>query len=339
MSKKKQLSYHAFLKRVADTIEQYDMLHKGDKVLVAVSGGADSVCLLKALLDMRDKLGISVAAANMDHGLRGKESAKDSRFVKTLAEKLGVKLFHKKVAAASGPGKGKSVEERAREKRYDFLVKAAASHGCNVIATGHTMDDQAETVLMKVIYGASISGITGIPPVRQEKTLRIVRPLIRVERKDVLVFLEKAGMGHVEDSSNLDLKFQRNRIRHEVIPRLEKYNPKLKRTLTNLADTLREDLLFLDGLKKRSAAGRGARKSAGVGVSIRDLILQPKTLRKEIFKELFTRAGGNVKKLTYRHWIDADRFLRTAEKGRSLDLPGGVKVMKKNSELVFRRYT
>ena len=331
------MSNSAFLKRVKDTIKHYDMLHKGDRVLVAVSGGADSVCLLEAFLRLREKLSLEIIAGNMDHGLRGAESGRDSEFVKKLAENSGLKYVHKKVNLASGGKKNISVEERAREKRYAFLTEAAAGNNCNVIATGHTMDDQAETVLMRIIYGASFAGITGIPPVRFEGGRKIIRPLIRTGRGDILSFLRKTGSKYVEDSTNVDVKFLRNKMRHEILPLLEKYNPALKRSLVNLSDTLREDLVFLDAEKKKAIRKHGGGKTGAGRIKIKDIILQPKALRKELFKELFKRAGGNVKKLTYRHWIDMDYFLRAAEKNKSLDFPGRIRVTRTGDEIVFMK--
>jgi len=338
------LSGSAFLKRVRDAVKQYDMLHKGDRVLVAVSGGPDSVCLLEALLRFRRELDLEIVVGNMDHGLRGTASRRDSEFVKRLSGESGLKCVHKKVNLRSGRKKGISVEEQARGKRYAFLLEAAARNKCNVIATGHTMDDQAETVLMRIIYGSSSAGITGIPPVRYEGGRRIIRPLIRVERRDVLDFFKKTGSKYVEDKTNLDVRFLRNRVRHEILPLLEKYNPGLKRSLVNLSDTLREDLVFLDTEKKKAIerhAGpvrknfsKGTRAS---GIKIKDILLQPKALRKELFKELFRRAGGNIKKLTYRHWMDMDYFLRAAERNKSLDFPGKIRVTKHGDEIIFRK--
>jgi len=335
---RRALSRSAFLKRVRDTVKQYDMLHRGDRVLLAVSGGADSVCLLKALLDMRRQLGIDIVVGNVDHGLRGKESERDSAFVKRLSGKFGLGCVHKKINVRSGGKKGASIEERARDERYAFFKEAAGANDCGVIATGHTMDDQAETVMMKVIYGSSLAGITGIPPVRIEGDQRIIRPLIRVERREILAFLEKEGLGYVEDSTNRDVKFARNSIRHEILPFLEKYNPRLKRSLVNLSDTLREDFFFL-GPEKEKAVRKyaGGEGSPPVGIKISDMILQPKALRKEIFKELFRRAGGNVKKLTYRHWMDMDYFLRAAKKNKSLDFPGDIRVTRTVDGIVFRK--
>ncbi len=333
----RELSRSAFLKRVRDTVRHYDMLRKGDRVMAAVSGGADSVCLLRSLLDIRRELGIEVIVANLDHGLRGAESEKDSEFVKRLSEDIGLECVHKKVSLGSGGKRGSSVEERAREKRYAFLIESAAAKGCGAIATGHTMDDQAETVLLRFIHGSSLAGITGIPPVRHEGDLRIIRPLIRVERRDILSFLKKEGLEHVEDSSNLDMRFSRNRVRHEILPFLEKYNPRLKRSLVNLSDTLREDHLFIRTEKEKALSKHAGGEIGPVAIKIKDMILQPRALRKEIFKELFRRAGGNVKALTYRHWMDMDYFLRAGNKGAALDFPGGIRVTRTRGEVVFGR--
>lgn len=319
----------AFLKRVKDTISHYGMIEEGDKVLVAVSGGADSVCLLKAMLSFREKMGIEVLVANMDHSLRGAESKRDSEFVKFLSKEEGLRFIFKKVNALTGK-KGLSTEEKAREKRYSFLLKAAKKEGCSTIATGHTMDDQAETVLMRMMYGSSLSGLTGIPPVREAGGVKIIRPLIRTERKDVESFLKRNSCKHVNDASNKDLKFQRNLVRVKVLPYLEKENPRLKRSLANLSDSLREDFMLLNA-KKEKVESRGGR------IKTADIILQPSSTRKDIFKELFKTAGGNVKKLTYRHWMDMDRFLKSAQKSKSLDLPGSVRVTKTRDEIVFAK--
>ena len=251
-----------------------------------------------------------------------------------MAKQLGLECIHKKVDVKRSKMKGCSLEEKAREKRYDFLKKAAVKSGCNVIATGHTMDDQAETVLIRIIYGGSMSGMSGIPPVRQEGDLNIVRPLIRVNKKEILDFVKSSGMKYVIDKSNCDTRFIRNKIRHDIFPILEKCNPRIKRTLVNISDNLREDLGFINDAKEKALKSKG---SGIKGIEIKDILLQPKAVRKEVFKELFKEAGGNIKKLTYRHWMDVDKFLRSAEGNKSLDLPGQVKVIKQKKKLIFTR--
>ncbi len=327
----------AFVKNVADTICHYDMLRGGERVLAAVSGGPDSVGMLKALLDMRRKLKIEVLVANMDHGIRGPESERDSEFVKQLAGRQGLEFIHKKVALKNGSKGVMSLEERAREERYRFLLKAAREAGCQAVATGHTLDDQAETVLMRVISGASPSAVGGIPPVRCEGGIKIIRPFIRVEKYEILRFLRGCGWEFVEDSTNKELDYARNKVRHEVVPFLEKYNPKLKRSLANLADGMREELEALRGDKAKAISDVCPGAGDQVSVAISDMMLQPRALRKEIFKELLRRAGGNIKKLTYRHWMEADKLLRAGTAGGSLDLPGDIRVTRTAREVMFAR--
>jgi len=334
---KRKLSQSAFIKKVRDAVKQYDMIRPGGKVLVAVSGGPDSVCLLKALMEMRRDLDLEIVVGNLDHGIRGKESGEDSDFVRKLAEDLGLDCVHKKTSVKARRNRKKSLEECAREKRYKFLKEAAGKHNCDVIATGHTMDDQAETVLIRLITGASLKGMAGIPVVRYEEDLKIVRPLIGVEKKEVLGYLEAIGWKYRVDRTNKERKHLRNRIRHEVLPFLGNYNPRIKRALVNLSDTVREDIAFLEAEKKRVVNDYPKTRKGPVKIRTGDLILQPRALRKEVFKHLFTRAGGNVKKLTYRHWRDMDYFLRAGGKGRSLDFPGGVRVTKVRDEIEFKK--
>jgi tRNA(Ile)-lysidine synthase len=333
----KKLSRSTFLKRIKDTIKHYDMLRPGDRVLVAVSGGSDSVGLLKAFSDLRKSLKIEVVVGNLDHGIRGKESVKDSDFVKHLSGELGLVFAYKKIKLAAASKGKKSLEELAREKRYAFFKEAAKKNKCSVIATGHTLDDQAETVLMRIITGSSPAGVAGIPPVRQDGDFKFIRPLIRTQKKDIQYYLKASGQEHVEDRTNLDVRIKRNRVRLEVLPQLEKVNPRIKRSLANLADAFRED--FLLPIKEEEKASRRNIKEGKdfIVIKIADLVLQPKMLRKAIFKESIKRAGGNIKKLTYRHWMDMDYLLRAGEKGKSLDFPGGIKATKRDREIMFEK--
>ncbi|MCK4851663.1 MAG: tRNA lysidine(34) synthetase TilS, partial [Candidatus Omnitrophica bacterium] len=246
------LSGPAFVKKIRDAIKQYDMLRAGDRVLVAVSGGPDSVCLLRVLLQMKKALGVELVAANLDHGIRGRESKRDSDFVRDLSKELGLACAHRKIDLGTRRKNKKSLEEYARERRYAFFKQAAGKYRCNVIATGHTLDDQAETVLIRLMTGASLRGIAGIPAVRYEDDLKVIRPLIRTPKKEVLDYMGAGGWKYREDRTNKDRKYLRNRIRHEVLPFLERYNPRVRRSLANLCDTIREDLEFIE-LEKAKA--------------------------------------------------------------------------------------
>ncbi|MFA5143858.1 MAG: tRNA lysidine(34) synthetase TilS [Candidatus Omnitrophota bacterium] len=321
------------------TIRNYEMIKSGDVILAAVSGGPDSVFLLHLLAGLKRKLGMKdIVVGNLDHGLRGKESRADSRFVKEYASKLGLKLIQRKVLLSSKKVKGLSTEELARQVRYRFFADSAKKARAGVIATGHTLDDQAETVLMRFIKGASLKGIVGIAPVRAEGPFRIIRPLIEIEKSEIVRYLDGYGIRYRIDSTNSEPIYFRNIVRNRILPFLERYNPKLKRGLFNLAEHLREDFEFISE-EKRRVRGIARRKETGVEVKLKDVVVQPKALQKEILRDSLGRCGGEVKKLSFRHWKEVESLIRYGRKGNAVDLPGDIRVSRTASCLVFCRRT
>lgn len=339
------------IERVLKTIRNYDMLRAGDTVLVAVSGGPDSVFLLHALNDLKRKLRLKkIAVCNLDHGLRGKESKEDSLFVKSLSEQLGLEFIHKKIdlnkrllrrrfAPPRNDDKRKdlSTEELAREERYKFFRAAAKSFGANVIATGHTLDDQAETVLMRIIKGTSLKGIVGVPPVRREDIFSIVRPLIELEKKEIAGYLDDKEMAYRIDSTNIEPVYFRNIVRSRIIPFLEKYNPRLKKVLFTLAEHLREDFEFIEEEKALSRKHIWQRPKGEVEIWLKDIAIQPKALQKEILRDAFGKAGGEIKRLSFKHWKEMDNLIKFKRKGNSVDLPGSVRITRTGRTLLFRK--
>jgi tRNA(Ile)-lysidine synthase len=326
------------IEQVLKTVRNYGMVKPGDKVLAAVSGGPDSMFLLHALLRLKNKLGIkSVTACNLDHCLRGKESEEDSRFVRWEARRLGIECYQKRVDISASKSRELSTEEAARDTRYAFYKEAARKSGANVVATGHTIDDQAETVLMRIVKGASLKGLVGIAPVRGEEALRIIRPLIELEKAQLVIYLDNFGMPYRIDSSNFEDKYFRNIVRREIVPFLENYNPRLKRSLFNLAEHLREDFEFIK--HEKSKIGKRITSVAGgmVGIKLKDIVLQPSAIQKEILRDSLELAGGTVKKLSFRHWKEVDVLLKRKGKGFSIDLPGSIRVTRTASELVFKK--
>lgn len=314
------------------------MTSPGDSVLVAVSGGPDSVFLLHALVRLKDKLKIKkIAVCNLDHGLRGKESRQDSLFVKKLASELGLQFVHKKIYLRRKKQKKLSTEEEARQERYRFFNDAGRQAEANVIATGHTLDDQAETVLMRLVKGAALKGIVGISPVREELGLRIIRPLLGIEKAEIADYLRSAGMSSRVDSSNLEPIYFRNVVRSQIIPFLERYNPRLKRVLFNLAEHLREDYEFIEQEKAKARKCLRTGKAGSVEILLKDLIVQPKTLQKELLRDALDKVGGEVKKLTFRHWKDLEHFIRHKRKGSAIDLPGSIRVERTDTSLELHR--
>lgn len=308
-------------------------------VLVAVSGGPDSVFLLIALKFLQAKLKLKkLIICNLDHGIRGRESSEDSLFVKKMAEDYDLGFIHKKIAIMDKKPKGLSTEEAAREERYKFFNAAAKAVKGNVVATGHTLDDQAETVLMRVIKGASLKGIVGISPVRDENGVKVVRPLFELEKKEIEKYLDERSIAYRIDSTNLEPVYFRNVVRKEVLPYLEKYNPRLKRALCSLAEHLREDFEFIreakkNALRKMRYAQRDDRK---LELKLKDIVIQPKAIQKEVLRDLLERSGGEVKRLSFRHWKDLERMIAHSGKGSALDLPGDIRVTRTSTSLVFR---
>ena len=326
------------IKLVEDTIKKYDMVSSGDTILVGVSGGADSLFLLLILLELKDKLGSTIKVCNIDHALRGKESAKEAKYVRELCKKLGVKCISKKIDIKKVSDKKKSFEENAREKRYGFFIDTANKENCNVIATGHTLNDQVETVLMRVIMGTTLKSLCGVPPVRKQKDKLIIRPLIKLDRESIEYFLKEKKVEYVTDSSNKDTSFLRNKIRLEVLPYLGKINPQIYRTLSNFSEDITEEVEFFQGYKEKIVKNIILGRSKGeISIKISDIILQPSIIRKDIFKELFVLAGGNIKKLTYRHWKDAEDLITKQDKGKSLNFPGKICVTRTRNSIVFSR--
>jgi len=217
-------------------IRENSLLKPGDKVVCAVSGGADSMALLWAMHLLQDKLGISLEAAHFNHRLRGEESQRDEAFVKDFCHAHGI-VCH--VGSALVEAGEKGLEAAAREARYRYF----ASLSC-IIATAHTADDNAETMLMHLIRGTGLKGLGGIAPVREN----IIRPMLTVTRQEVLAFLETQGISYVTDSTNNTDEFLRNRIRHHVMPLLRQENPSISENLSTTALRLRQDDKTLDDL-------------------------------------------------------------------------------------------
>ncbi|MCX5677616.1 MAG: tRNA lysidine(34) synthetase TilS [Candidatus Omnitrophica bacterium] len=326
------------IEQVLKTIRNYELLKPGDAVLVACSGGPDSVFLLHALVRLKNKLKLKkVAVCNLDHGLRGKESRADSLFVKKMAKELGLEFIHKKVNLKSAGLKGISTEELARAERYKFFKEAGAKLRAGVIATGHTLDDQAETVLMRVIKGASLKGLVGIAPSRNEGDLKVVRPLCELEKSEIVKYLDNERIDYRIDHTNLEPIYFRNIIRGEIIPFLEKFNPRLKRALFSMAEHLREDFEFIEEANAGIKGMVSYSKDGGVEIGLKDLIVQARAIQKEILRDLLEKAGGEVKKLSFRHWKEVEALINRKAKGSSVHLPGGIKAVRGEKTLRFAK--
>jgi tRNA(Ile)-lysidine synthase len=218
------------------------LLRPGLRLAVGVSGGADSVALLRALCERSGELGLVLHAAHLHHGLRGEEADGDLAFAKDLAEELRIPFHQGRVdAGAEAKQRGETIEEAARRLRYGWFRQLLATGEVDAVATAHTQDDQAETVLAKFLRGAWTEGLSGIHPVVAFPEGRILRPLLGTTRAEVEAYLKQLGQSWREDSTNRHLTFTRNRIRHELLPLLETWNPRLREHLAQMAALARDE--------------------------------------------------------------------------------------------------
>ena len=222
--------------------DKYEMLPEGASVIACVSGGADSVCLLKILTEIAKDRGLTIVAAHFNHGLRGGESLRDEQFTREYAEGLGVECFIGRGDVAEyAKEHGMGIEEAAREMRYAFFSEVCGKAGGDKIATAHTADDNAETVIMRIARGSGLRGMCGIPPVRGN----IIRPMLNITREQVLGFLRERNIEFVEDSTNELEIYTRNKVRHSVIPVLKEINGRFIESAASAASLFREDEDFL----------------------------------------------------------------------------------------------
>jgi tRNA(Ile)-lysidine synthase len=263
-----------FAAAVERTARRYGM--DLSRPLVMVSGGPDSVALLRALVE----LGREPVVLHVDHGLRGEESREDARFVRELCEKLGLAYEERWAKLEEG-----NLQEQARRERYRFAEEVASSRGLSAIATGHTADDVAETVLLNLARGAGLRGLSGIPQVRG----RIVRPLIQHRRQDILRYLEHLGQPYRIDPTNLTPKYARNRVRLEVMPILEELYPGAGGNIAHGASLLREDLDVLEGL----VAGIIRRRGEEVVVPLEELAKMPPALQRHAVRRAYATLAAD----------------------------------------------
>ncbi len=232
------------------------LLRPGLRLGVGLSGGADSVALLRALKERSGELGLVLHAAHLHHGLRGAEADGDLAFSRALAAELGLVFHEARVEVAVEAGKsGESIEEAARRLRYGWFRQLMASGEVEAVATAHTLDDQAETVLGKVLRGAWTEGLGGIHPAVEYPEGRILRPLLGAARGEVVAYLHALGQSWREDSSNRDPAYTRNRIRHELLPVLESWNPRLREHLAQMAALARDEEAWWQGELARLTQG------------------------------------------------------------------------------------
>jgi len=337
-----------FLAKVKNFIRANGLISNGDSVLAAVSGGSDSVALLNTLADLRSELGFFLSAAHVNHGLRP-EAPDEERFVLGLCEKLGIECSVNRVDTRSfAADSGCSLEETARELRHRALAERAQTAiggRRSKVALGHTLDDQAETVLMRLIRGAGVRGLSAMRPLSERPGdgstpgTQFIRPLLSSTRQEILDFLESRCASYVEDASNLDLTFLRNRVRHELLGLLkERYNPRIVEVLGSHAELLNEadDYLTLTARRAYEECA-SAESDERIELELARLVPYHVCVQGYVFREAYFRLCGTLKDVGFSHIASLSRLVSAGQSGDRADLPHGVAATLEGTKLVLGR--
>jgi len=309
------------LKKIRSTF--IELVSPGDRVLVAVSGGIDSLALLYLLEQFSKELGYELFVAHLNHLARGKESDEDARFVEKEADKLSLPFFIEEVDVAKKKSHLKaSFQESARILRYRFLEKILLSIKGNKIAVGHTADDQVETILMNLFRGAGLKGLAGIP----EKRGDVIRPLLGCTRSELEQFLNDRNLPYRTDSSNNEKKYLRNKIRHDVIPFLKTFDTAIFGNLLGLAEIVREEDDWMSGKTCELYSQLVTAPNGGLCFNISEFQKQPLAMKRRLVREALHQLKGDLRAITALHVRQVLDLFAHARVGSRLKLPGDVRV-------------
>lgn len=315
------------LDKIRKSLKQYYLINERDKILIGVSGGADSVCLLYILNGLKDEFKLKLYVAHLNHSLRGRESDQDQEFVKKLSEKLKIPAFFKKVDVLAA-AKTCHPEEAARKIRFDFLFQTAHENRIVKIALGHNQDDQAETVLMRLLRGSGLLGLSAILPKRKIGRLVIIRPLLGIKRKEITGFLKARKITPRIDSSNLKEIYFRNRLRHKLLPELEKYNPNIKEILAGTAQTAAYDYDFLHTSALKAFNKIKIIKLKQLRLPLDKFLKLHPALQNILLRLGFEELKGDTRRLTFQHIRELRDLICCRPPGSIVDLPFNISARK-----------
>jgi tRNA(Ile)-lysidine synthase len=308
---------------------------RGQRLLVAVSGGADSVALLRGLVELRQEFSLDLTAAHLDHMLRGEDSTADAAWVQKLCESLQVPFaVERQNVKALQSGTKQTLEETARKVRYEFLERTAIQQNCPDIALAHTADDQAETILHHILRGTGLSGLRGIPREREiSPSLRLVRPLLEVRRSQIETWLDVLGQAFRQDASNTDTIFTRNRLRRELLPMLQQdYNPQVIPALLRLGEQAGEMEEVLNQFAEEQLQAAILEHSPNhCKLHCEPLATKPLAFRRVCFTLLWRQQNWPRKRMTFTHW---NQLAELVEENRgAIDLPDGLTAIRRREWL------
>jgi tRNA(Ile)-lysidine synthase len=337
--------------KVIDFIQRYSLIAPEEIVVVGVSGGADSVCLLHVLAKWQKGLGIKLHVAHLNHQLRGVESEADAEYVSNLAGSLGIPItIGRQDVAAYRIERNCSIEEAARELRYAFLARVAREVGANRIAIGHTRDDQVETILMHILRGTGITGLCGLAPCSpmaydsqgmswpasplslraealseakgQRSNLLVIRPLLDITREETTSYCQEHQLDPRIDSSNLSLSFFRNRLRLQLLPLLRQYNPGVDQALLRLADIAKEDNAVIEQQASELWEEVARQENNAIYLDRKQIASLPIALQRQLLRAAVTKLAGDTRDIEASH-IEAARSLLDKPVGKRISFPHG----------------
>ena len=339
MKRKKSKGDDGLRRKAETTIRKYSLVEPGDRVLVAVSGGPDSIALLSILADLGGTGKFHLAAAYFNHGLR-KQAENEARWVAEKAKSFGVPFFSGKAETETRVAKDRSPQERARLMRYRFFRNTAKREGYNKVAFGHTSTDQAETVLLYIARGTGRGGLAGIPPKRVlEDTggeVTVIRPLIECTREEVMSYLNAVGAEWLEDESNLKTDYLRNRIRHLVLPVIRReINPQIEGAVTRVSGILRGEERLLEELSTQAFTNCRIRVSSGFALSVERLAALIPPVRRRVLRMAVSEVVQGIRPPGFRVIEELESLLAEGRPNRRISLPGGIRAERVYEKLHF----
>ncbi|MBU1086664.1 MAG: tRNA lysidine(34) synthetase TilS [Candidatus Omnitrophica bacterium] len=326
------------IEKIKSTIAINKLFKQKEKVLVCVSGGSDSVFLLDVLRQLNQTYGLQIAVAHLNHCLRGDESDADEAFVTRIAAAWGMPFFKTRVDVAKLAKQNKmSVEQAARFARYNFFSNVCQAQNMKKVILAHTKDDQVETILMRILRGTGVKGLGGMKLLNASENMLLVRPLLSIEKSQILSYLKKNKIKFRTDSSNLEKNYFRNKVRLDVLPLLEQVSPALKENILRLADNAQKTESFiqtkLDLVYPRIIYSE---KNNEISIFRQKFVMLMPIIRSEIIRKIIFNLSGDITGIDYKHISIIDNFVKeNVLSGQILDLPKSIQVAKTRQYLKF----
>jgi tRNA(Ile)-lysidine synthase len=335
------------IKKFQNISHQYDLWKKGDKIIIACSGGPDSTCMLDIFSKLQKKYDLKLIVVHVNYGLRGKDSDKDADFVRKLTSRYSLKFVEIEpkffirsstssdqndrnlpAGKAGKPGfSGRKLpsENQLREIRYNFFEKIRVKNKFNYIAVGHTLDDQAETFLMRIIRGSGLAGMAAM----RHRNGKIIRPLLGITKKEILEYLRKNKLNYRTDKTNKEVPYLRNRIRNKLIPLLEKnYNPKIKQTLYGASLSVAEDCDFMEQISRETY-------KKNKELSVKNVLKQHPAMQKRIILEAIESKKGGLKNIESSHIEEILKALKSNKSKSQTVKFKGLKLTRKGDKIIL----